>query len=405
MERPPTTERPAFRALEVHRVDSGPDTGIVLIDPLGLVDGQVFIPSVLLPIVGRFDGRRTIAEIAREAAAATGQDVSVTEVAELVRQLDDGLLLWSPQFTASLDSSARAFAALGTRPARHSGSAGYPRTAAECRRALDSLLGAPDRERRSGPLRGLIAPHIDLLRGSAGYAAAYRRLRAAPRADLYVVFGTGHRGPSAPVTGLALDWQTPVGTLRTDRGFVDCVHRQIGGPDPHDVFLHRIEHSVEFQMLFLAHVLGAESIEVAGFLTGALPSASGDPLSEAYCEALVAAFLSAAARTGKRVCWIAGADLAHVGPFFGDPAAVDQARLTRLASVERAHLALLERGDPGAFHRAVEADGNPDRVCGAAPILLTAALCGGSAEVLHYGQACAPDGSQVVSFCSAAYGG
>ena len=39
------------------------------------------------------------------------------------------------------------------------------------------------------------------------------------------------------------------------------------------------------------------------------------------------------------------------------------------------------------------------------PRLLAAARAGGDGEHLHYGQAVAPDRSQVVSFCSVAYPG
>jgi len=103
------------------------------------------------------------------------------------------------------------------------------------------------------------------------------------------------------------------------------------------------------------------------------------------------------------VCWIAGADLAHVGPFFGDERPVDAALLQRLDRDERARLRHLEDGLPGAFHAAVAECDNPDRVCSAPAIALTAALAGGSGELLHYGNAPADDGSQVVGFCAMAF--
>jgi len=261
------------------------------------------------------------------------------------------------------------------------------------------------------PLAGLVAPHIDLERGHRGYGAAYARLLAAPPADLYVVFGTGHQGPLAPVTGLSLDWETPLGTARTDRAFVAAVHDAIGPPQEHDLLLHRDEHSIEFQVLLLQHVAErraargqAAPFEVAGFLCGRLPSRNGDPLQEPYCRDLLAAFRSAAERSTKRICWLAGADLAHLGPFFGDERPVDAARLARLETDERARLEHLQQGRPGAFHAAVAAGDNKDRVCSAPAIALTAALAGGNGELLHYGNAPADDGSQVVGFCAMAFG-
>ena len=197
-----------------------------------------------------------------------------------------------------------------------------------------------------------------------------------------------------------MDWETPAGTLRTDRDLVESVHASIGPPHRVDQFLHRDEHSLEFQMLFLSHVLDghAQDVRVAGFLCGHLPWTGQDIFDEAYFQQLVDAFRSAC--DGRNVCFVGGADLAHLGPFFGDPTTVDDARIQALAQAERDKLSHLVKGDVGAFHRSVEHDGNPDRICGATPMVLTAALAGGEGELLHYDQAAAPDGSQVVSFCT-----
>ena len=140
--------------------------------------------------------------------------------------------------------------------------------------------------------------------------------------------------------------------------------------------------------------------QVAGFLTGMLPWAGDGTtvMQESYVQKLLDAFRKQT--EGRRVCFVGGADLAHVGPFFGDQDSVDQERLDLLARVEREKLGHLQGGDPGAFHRSVEHNGNPDRICGTTPMVLTAALAGGEGQLLHYEQARAPDGSQCVSFCS-----
>ena len=122
-------------------------------------------------------------------------------------------------------------------------------------------------------------------------------------------------------------------------------------------------------------------------------------------EALGDDFEEASAATDGEVCFVAGADLAHLGPFFGDPEKIDAARLQVLGTAEKQRLAHLEQGDPARFHLSVEGNGNPDRVCGTTPITLTAALAGGQGQLLLYDQACAADGSQVVSFCSMAFAG
>jgi len=400
----PDLEHPAFRPLEVQRVQQGRQNGVLLLDRLGIAE-PTFVPEELLPIVGRFDGAKSVTAVCAELADAHGESVPETFVHDLVRQLDERLVLRSPRFEQALGSQVRAFLAAGTRPCRHAGSAGYARDPERLRAELARMV--PKAAAARPALRGLVAPHIDLQRGHAGYAAAYGRLLQSAPADLYVVFGTGHAGPSAPVTGLPLDWETPLGVARTDRAFVAAVHDALGNATDHDLFLHRDEHSLEFQVLLLQHLAeqrGSPPFEVACFLCGSLPSATGDPSAAPHVQRLVGAFRTAATRSGKQVCFLAGADLAHLGPFFGDPTPVDHQLRLRLDADERARLSQLERGAAGAFHAAVMQHDNPDRVCSATSMYLVGELAGGTAELLHYGQAVAADGSQVVSFCGLGYG-
>lgn len=403
--RPPSAF-PAIRPLELQQVDRGTERGVVLLDRLGISE-PTFVPQELLPIVGRCTGDRSLLTIQQQASAQLGETVPQTFVEDLIAQLDERLLLLGERFDGAVARAAEAFLAGGVRPASHAGSAGCPRDPVALRAALRELVRGPAGPQQ--PLRGLIAPHIDLQRGGAGYRAAYERLLAAPPADLYVVFGTGHAGPAAPVTGLALDWQTPLGTVTTDRQLLAAVHAVLGAPDPADLLHHRGEHSLEFQMLFLQHLHelrgGQRPFQVAGFLCGALPSESGDPLAEDWVQRLLAAFRAAEQASGKTVCYVAGADLAHIGPFFGEDPAIDDARLEALAAAERQRLRCLETGAPGAFHAAVDCGNNPDRICSAPAITLCAALAGGAGELLHYGQARAADDSQTVSFCAMAFGG
>ncbi len=392
-------ERPILRPLEVHRVTEGDERGVVLVDPLGLNDEQVFVPEGLLPLVGRMDGQRTCDQILAELRAEFGE-VDDDAVVRVVGDLDQRLLLQSPRYETAVREAAAALQAMPARPPATAGSAGYPAESQALRAALASMVRRPENPTRPCP-RALVAPHIDLARGREGYAQAYGYLAECEPAELYVVFGTGHRGPSAPLTGLSTDWQTPIGTLRTDRGVIDAVHAETGAPAPHDVLLHRTEHSIELQMLFLTHLFGDRDIAVAGFLTGALGGADDDPAAAPGVEGALRALRRIAGE--RRVCFIAGADLAHIGTQFGDPQPADADRLAALEATERERLQWLTRGDPRGFHQAVVHGDNPDRVCGASPIYLAASLASTPAELLHYEQAVGDRGGCVVSFCSAAF--
>lgn len=410
MSRPqdPSRVRPALRALEPRPAEHGGRRGLLLLDPLGLIEGPVFVPDALVPILARLDGTRTLRELGEELRAA-GATIDGSDLAELVEQLDEGLLLHSALFETTLRATTDAFLVAGSRGAAHAGSHGYPTEPEACAASLAALLGPLD-EPSGPPLRGLIAPHLDLGRGALGYRAAYRALASRELPDLVVVFGTGHGGPAAPLTGLPLDWETPLGTLRSDRAFVAAVHARIGAAQPADLLLHRREHSLEFQMLWLAAVSRArtgrpDAIPVAGFLCGSLPCSEGDPDREDWLRPVLAALREVALDAGRRVTFLAGADLAHVGPVFGDAAPLDARARATLAARDRERLAELAVGAPGRFHAAVADAGNPDRVCSATAIYLAAKLAGGRAELLEYGQAADDDGAECVSWCAAQFPG
>ena len=120
---------------------------------------------------------------------------------------------------------------------------------------------------------------------------------------------------------------------------------------------------------------------------------------------------------GRRVCLIAGADLAHVGPQFGDSAPVDAAFAKRVEEGGRAMLELIRRGDADGFYRQVvheaphlelpmllRAGGGPRRVCGLAPVYALLSLLGPSeGRLLHYDQWVDARGAGSVTFGCVAF--
>ncbi|MBK8976409.1 MAG: AmmeMemoRadiSam system protein B [Planctomycetes bacterium] len=403
--RSPEEWRPAFRELNVRRAVAGDDPGLALTDPLGLLDGAVFVPDGLLPVVGRIDGARSVADIEAE-LRAEGHDVPDGVVLRICRDLEESLLFQGELFETTLDRTIDDYLAAPVRAARHCGAPDA------CRTLVEAALGGADvdppgnvgaADRRPAP-RALIAPHIDLGRGGRGYGAAYRELRDREAAELFVVLGTGHAGPDQALVGLAQDWETPCGTLRTDRGFVAAVHDAVGAPSRADRFLHRGEHSIEFQMLFLARLFADRpAVRVAGFLCGALTHHDGDPGSTRYVRRILAALRAAAGAHGGRVCFVGGADLAHVGPEFGDREPVDAARRERLERDDRHRLEPLLDANAGAFHRRVLSGGNPDQLCSASAMYLVAALADAPGRLLDYGQSVDAAGQGCVSWCAAVF--
>ena len=403
---------PRLRPVEGVPVEHEGQRVIALRDPAGLTPSIVMLPGPLLEIVSLFDGEHTIVDVQAAVMRRHGHLVTSTEIEEIVASLDEHGFLDTPRFAVRQAEVEAAFREAPTRPAAHAGGA-YASDGDELRRTMASYFAAPTgpgrvRSRSGGgpAVRGVIAPHIDFHRGGPAYAWAYRDVAERCDADLFVVFGTCHAGLREPFALTRKDYETPLGAAATDRDFVDALARRAR----HDCFAselgHRNEHSIEFQAVFLRYLFGGRRDFtivpiLASFAQEAL--ARGKRPED---DRRVACFLDAVAETAaaqrRRVAFVAGADLAHVGPRFGDPAPVSPDELARIEREDRAMLEPVARGDAAGFFTSIEADGDRRRICGLSPIYALLRCLGGTSGALrHYGQW--PDPQAVVTHASVVF--
>jgi AmmeMemoRadiSam system protein B len=131
--------------------------------------------------------------------------------------------------------------------------------------------------------------------------------------------------------------------------------------------------------------------------------ASGvDPEADPRVPRFVDALLETMAASKRRLCVVAGADLAHVGPRFGDPTPNSSDFLRDVERADRAMLETVTAGDPTGFYGAVSSDGDSRRICGLSPIYtLLRVLPGVRGRLLRYSQW--PDPHGAVSFCAAVF--
>jgi AmmeMemoRadiSam system protein B len=327
-----------------------------------------------------------------------------------VAALDEQGFLDSPAFVARRQAADQAFLSAPSRPARHVGGS-YAGDAEPLRAAMDAFFTAPAGPGpvgafRGGGVRGLIAPHIDFHRGGPAYAWAYRELAERGEADLFVIFGTSHAGLAQPFALTRKDFDTPLGAARTDHAFVETLAARARQDCFGSELAHRNEHSIEFQAVFLQYLYaGRREISIVPVLTSFVHEAlalgqrpEDDPRVPAFLDALA----GTAAGCGRRVAFIAGADLAHMGPRFGDPAPVTAAEMSVIEREDRGLLAAVEAGDAAAFFESARRDNDRRRTCGLSPIYaLLRALGGAPGTLWRYGQT--PDPECVVTFASVVF--
>ena len=225
-----------------------------------------------------------------------------------------------------------------------------------------------------------MTPHVDYARGGPAYAWAFRPLaEASERPELVVVFGTDHAGARRPFSLTRKHYETPLGRLTTDAGVVDTlverVRASVGERAAIDLFAdehhHRTEHSIELAAIWLRHALGedADAVPVVPILCGALEpilERGVDPGTEPAIAVLLSALAGIAA--GRRTLFVAAADLAHVGPRFGDDAPLGADDHASLEKRDHETLRALATGSAQAWLDELWRERNRRRVCGLSPI-------------------------------------
>lgn len=414
-------QRPLLRSLEMFPIRSGRERLHVLRDPEGFAK-MVALPDEAALVALLMDGRRTVREIQAAFAEQVGARVAAAHIEAVAEKLERAYLLHGPRFERYRRRKLKDFLAAPVRPAAHAGGA-YAEKADELFDELGEIFaegrsaGSASRNGRAAHpavLGGLLSPHIDPRRGGAAFAAAYRCLADASQADVFVVFGTAHQAMRQLFSVTRKDFATPLGLVPTDQKFIDRLaghlESSVAGRTLDlfaDELSHRLEHSIEFQALMLQYVLGINrTIRIVPILVGSFYEFIVDgmlPDESPEVQAMLAALRAAEEACAGRVCYVSGADLAHIGQRFGDEERLGPERLAQLTAEDRKLLERVAHGDPNGMFSCVAAVNDANRICGLAPTyMLLAAIAPSRGELLRYDQAAEPDGTACVSFAAAA---
>ena len=266
--------------------------------------------------------------------------------------------------------------------------------------------GPLEKAKAGGGLRGIIAPHIDFIRGGPCFAWAYKELAEQTDADVFVIFGTAHTHTTGLFVTTQKDFATPFGRLRCEKGIVEEIEKHVSTDLRADEFVHRGEHSIEFQTVFLNYLFqDSKDISIVPILCGSfhkMIAARTSPMEDAHMNEFISALKQAVSNSGKKVCYIAGADLAHVGPRFGDSQPITDRILKVIESDDRKMLETLERVDAEAFFGNIGTDMDRRKICGLPPIYtMLKVMEASSGKLLKYQYW--PDPNGIVTFASMAF--
>ena len=379
--------------------------GLLIRDPMQYSDQVLIFPPPLVPLLALFDGEHDQLDFRQALVDLTGED----EVDEVMRHLLDTLegaaFLEDEAFARRKAERRAAFAAAPVREAAHAGSA-YPDAREPLQELLTQKLGAPaTTEPAPARLVGIAAPHVSPEGGWPSYIAAYRALRPTDAKRTAVILGTSHYGPLHRFGLTRKPFATPLGEVPPDLELVDWLERHGGSAVEREDYCHAVEHSIEFQAVFLRHVLGPD-LRIVPILCGPFSFDNERPEDDDGVAHFLAALRDLAAREGDRLLFVLGIDMAHIGRRYGDAlrAKADQGPMREVEARDQARIERALAGDPAGFWRLVRGEEGDDLSwCGAAPLytfLRTAGPVQG--RLLNYEQ-WNIDEDSVVSFAGLAF--
>jgi len=391
--------KPKLRPVEAFPIERDGQQWIALYDPSGFAEGIVTLTPHAFFIVSRFDGRHSILDIQAAFARSFGQLLLSEQILGLARRLDEALLLDSERFRTAYRKRAEEFVNSDVRPYRQQGLPEKERLEAIVDRILSDRQSQPSAR---GILTGLVAPHLDYERGFECYRLAYgllsRLVADGFRPRRIVLLGTNHFPSVQRPVACDKDYLTPFGKLRADRDAIGRLCDSCGFDLLEGQYDHAFEHSVELQAIILGRLFREAAPET-------IPLLCPDPLesdTRQMLDALADALRQWAADVGQ-VLFIAGADLSHVGPRFGDDRPLSRLFLKLVERVDREALGLLARGRADDFLHGLRQRSNETRICSAGALyLLRRALPDAAWQELGYHQAVTEQMGTCVTCCAAA---
>src|SRR5215813_8576554 len=281
-------------------------------------DAAVIIPPMLVESLRCFDGESTDLEL-REALVRITGELQVGDIEKnIIETLGSSGFLDDENYARMRDERHREFAAESTRQPSHAGAA-YP---AELEPARETLRGWMDGATppSSDGLIGIAAPHVSPEGGWRSYQAAYGALAPQYKDRTFVILGTSHYGEPERFGLTRKPYVTPFGETSVDLELVDAL--AAAAPDAVEMedYCHAVEHSIEFQALFLQYIYGP-NIRIAPILCGSYAHSiylGGAPEANENVRRFLGALGDLAAKEGDRLFWVLGIDMAHKGRRYHD---------------------------------------------------------------------------------------
>ena len=376
--------------------------GLLIRDRFQYSDATLIIPPVLIPGLLLFDGTRTNLDLQTELTRSLGGPEIGGAAGHLIEALSQAGFLENEVYGKLKQGRLLAFSETPVRQAAHSGSA-YPAEIGPLRELMQRYLQGTASTHKG--IMGIAAPHVSPQGGWQSYRAAYQELTPDLRERTFVVLGTSHYGQPGKFGLTHKPFATPFGITRIDQTLVAELAAQPAALV--EDYCHAIEHSIEFQVVFLQAIYGAD-VRILPLLCGSFGRSvqvGGFPDDDEHIKRFFGALGEIAEREKERLFWVLGVDMAHMGTRFGDKFAAHADR-DEMAWVRERDMLRIERvnaSDARGFWDLIKENQDDLKWCGSSPIYTFLKAAPQARGTLHRYQQWNIDATSVVSFAGISF--
>ena len=380
--------------------------GLFIRDPYHYSDATLLVPPPLVPALEWFDGQSSTLDLRAELVRITGE-IQVGEIEQhLFDALNEAGFLENDRYQELKSQRETEFAAETIRSANFAGS-GYPATLPNLSALLQTEIGAseglPDTV-------AIAAPHASPDGGWPTYRAAYQALPPPDQAaDItFVILGTSHYGAPERFGLTRKNFNTPFGDAQTNVALVTELAAAAAEGIALEDYCHAVEHSIEFQIVMLQHIYGP-NVRILPILCGPFVKSvyqGGAPEDTPKVARFFDALGNIAAREGRRLFWVLGVDMAHMGRRYNDPlrATANLGEMLAIEQRDKERIAKIAASDLTGYWSLVQDRQDDLKWCGSAPFYtFMKVMPGVKGELLDYHQ-WQIDPQSVVSFGALRFG-
>ncbi len=343
--------------------------GLYIRDPYHYSDATLLVPPPLVQALECFDGQQSVLDLRSELVRITGE-IQVGDLEKhLFEALDEAGFLENDRYRALRADREAAFALEPIREAAFADSA-YPEDRVALADLLTGRIGGPEGDPR---VQAIAAPHASPDGGWATYRAAYRSLPAieAGQEKTFIILGTSHYGAPDRFGMTRKKFETPFGLARNASSYVDELEAAAPKAIRMEDYCHAVEHSIEFQVVMLQHLYGAD-VQILPILCGPFVKSvyeGGLPEHNEDVRRFFDALGELSTREGKKICFVLGVDMAHMGQRYGDPliARANAGEMLGIEQRDRQRIAQIAAGNPQEYWSLVQEKQDDLKWCGSSP--------------------------------------